>query len=144
MVRYRSIGTLTWIRRPMPRASHNYTGAAQPSGTNAPTTQSVSVLIAGSGNDTFVFKQGFGAEIIANATHSDTIELDGFSSVTSINELQTLLNEVQNGQPQSMFKTANGGRDTVIDLGNHDSITLERPYRRPACELLRCSARAYR
>lgn len=55
----------------------------------------VPVMIGGPGNDTFVFKPGFGADIIANAISSDTIELDGFSSVTSIDELQTF--EVRTG-----------------------------------------------
>jgi hypothetical protein len=97
---------------------------AQPNGTINTATQSVSVTVGGPGNDTFVFRLGFGADVIANATSSDTVELDGFSSVSSINELQALLNEAQTGQSQSLFQTANGGHDTVINLGNHDSITL--------------------
>jgi hypothetical protein len=28
------------------------------------------------------------------------------------------------GEPQSLFQAANNGHDTVINLGNHDSITL--------------------
>jgi hypothetical protein len=52
------------------------------------------------------------------------VELDGFLSVTSSNQLASLLHDAQTGQPQSLFTTANGGHDTVIDLGNHDSITL--------------------
>src|SRR5262249_28084021 len=87
-------------------------------------TQSISVTVAGPGNDTFVFQPGFGTDVIANATTSDNIELDGFSSVTSIHELQSQLTEAQNGQTQSLFESANGGHDTVINLGNHDSITL--------------------
>jgi len=97
---------------------------AEPNGTTTTATQSISVTIGGPGNDTFVFKPGFGTDVIANATTSDTIELDGFSSVTSINQLQTQLTEAQNGQAQSLFESANGGHDTVINLGNHDSITL--------------------
>ena len=97
---------------------------AQPNGTNSTATQSVSVTVGGPGNDTFVFKPGLGADVIANATSSDTIELDGFSSVTNINLLEAALNEVQTGHALSLFQTANGGHDTVINLGNHDSITL--------------------
>jgi hypothetical protein len=97
---------------------------AQPNGTNSTATQSVSVTVGGPGNDTFVFKPGLGADVIANATSSDTIELDGFSSVTNINLLEAALNEAQTGHAQSLFQTANGGHDTVINLGNHDSITL--------------------
>ncbi len=97
---------------------------AQPNGTNSTATQSIAVTIGGPGNDTFVFKPGFGSDVIANATSADTIELNGFSSVPNMNELQTLLSEAQTGQSQSLFHTANNGHDTVIDLGNHDSITL--------------------
>jgi len=106
--------------------SYNVTvSEAQPNGTNNSTeTQSLAVTVGGPGNDTFVFHPGMGANVIANATSSDTIELDGFSSVPSTNQLQTLLTEAQTGQLQSLFETANGGHDTVINLGNHDSITL--------------------
>ena len=105
--------------------SYNVTVAdAEPNGTNNTAVQSISVTIGGPGNDTFVFKPGLGADVIANATSSDTFELDGFSSVTGINQLQTLLTEAQTGQSQSLFESSNGGHDTVINLGNHDSITL--------------------
>lgn len=60
----------------------------------------------------------------ANATNADTIELDGFSSVPKINQVQTLLNEAQAGQPRSVFHAANGGQDTVINLGYHNGIIL--------------------
>jgi hypothetical protein len=105
--------------------SYNVTVAdAEPSDTNNTAAQSLSVTIGGPGNDTFVFKSGFGADVIANATSSDTIELDRFSSITSINHLQALLTEAQTGHSQSLFESANGGHDTIINLGNHDSITL--------------------
>ena len=93
-------------------------------GTNNTVSQAVSVTIGAPGSDTFVFKPGFGANVIVNPKTSDTIELDGFASASSIHELQTLLQEAQNSESQSMFQTANGGHDTVINLGNHDSITL--------------------
>jgi len=71
-----------------------------------------------------VFQPGIGTDVVANATSADTIELNGFSAVTSMSELQTLLSEAQADHAQSLFATANGGHDTVINLGNHDSITL--------------------
>src|SRR5262249_22677305 len=101
----------------------NHDGVIGPP-TTMTATQSIAVTIGGPGNDAFVFKPGFGTDVIANATTSDTIELDWFSSVTSINQLQTQLAEAQNGQAQSLFESANGGHDTVINLGNHDSIIL--------------------
>ena len=42
-------------------------------------------------------------------------------SVTNYSQLAALLNEAQSGQPQPLFQT---GHDTVINLGNHDNITL--------------------
>ncbi|MGA2292566.1 hypothetical protein, partial [Bradyrhizobium sp.] len=74
--------------------------------------------------DTFVFRPGLGAEVIANAPSAPIIELDGFSSLTSNAQLAALLSEAQAGQPQSLFQSTIGGHDTVINLGNHDSITL--------------------
>ena len=59
-----------------------------------------------------------------NGASSDTIELDGFSPVTSSKRLGSLLAEAQAGQPQSLFHSTNDGHDTTIHLGNHDSITL--------------------
>ena len=82
------------------------------------------MTIAGAGNDAFVFHPGVGADTIVNATSADTIELDGFSSVTSNHQLASLLAEAQAGLSQPLFQTANGGHDTVINLGNHDVITL--------------------
>jgi hypothetical protein len=93
-------------------------------GTINTATQSVSVAIAGPGNDSFVFHPGVGSDTIVNAGSSDTIELDGFSSVASNNQLAALLHDAQTGQPQSLFQPVNGGHDTQINLGNHDSITL--------------------
>ena len=94
-------------------------------GSNSTVTQSVSVTIAGPGNDSFVFHPGVGSDVIVNAGGADTIELDGFSAVASSHQLALLLNDAQTGQPQSLFQSANGGNDTVINLGNHDSITLQ-------------------
>ena len=93
-------------------------------GTTSTTSQSVTVAIAGPGNDAFVFHPGVGAETIVNAASSDTFELNGFSSVTSNNQLAALLHDAQTGQAQSLFQSVNGGQDTLINLGNHDSVTL--------------------
>ena len=97
---------------------------AHPDGTKSAITQSVSITIGASANDVFVFKPGFGADTIVNAKTVDTIELDGFSSVTTLDQLQTLLHEAQTSQPQTLFQSANGGHDTVINLVNNDVITL--------------------
>ena len=104
-------------------ASSTGTSSSQNS-ENSAATQSVSVTVGGPNNDTFVFKPGFGSDVIANATTAYTIELDGFSSVANANQLQTFLNDAQSGHVQSLFQVANGGHDTVINLGNHESITL--------------------
>jgi hypothetical protein len=93
-------------------------------GTHSSATQAVTVTVAGPGNDAFVFHPGVGSETIVNAASADTIELDGFASVANSHQLAQLLSEAQAGQSQSLFAAANGGHDTVINLGNHDSITL--------------------
>jgi hypothetical protein len=93
-------------------------------GTNSTATQSVTVTIAGAGNDGFVFHPGVGADTIVNATSADTIELDGFLSVTSNKQLASLLADAQAGEPQSLFQSTHGGHDTLINLGNHDVVTL--------------------
>jgi VCBS repeat-containing protein len=93
-------------------------------GTTSAATQMVSVTIAGPGNDAFVFHPGVGSDTIVNAASSDIIELDGFAAVANSNQLASLLHDAQTGQAQSLFHSVNGGHDTVIDLGNHDSITL--------------------
>jgi hypothetical protein len=99
--------------------------AVQPNGTNILATQSITVIVGGPGNDNFVFRPGFGADIIANAKSTDTIELDGFSSVASINELQMALNDVKTGHAQPLFQETADGHDVVISLDNHDTITLQ-------------------
>jgi FG-GAP-like repeat/Subtilase family len=96
----------------------------QANGPNGAVSQAISVTVGGPDQDTFVFKPGFGTDVIANAKGSDVVELDGFASVSNINQLQTLLSEAQAGESQSVFQSANGGHDTVVNLGNHDSITL--------------------
>ena len=94
-------------------------------GGESPATRSLSVTIGAPGSDAFLFKPGFGTDIIANLKGSDTIELDGFSSVSDSSGLRTLLTEAQSGQAQPLFHMADGGHDTIINLGNHDSVILQ-------------------
>jgi hypothetical protein len=101
-----------------------YTGSSSnQNSTNSTAIQSIAVAIGGPDNNTFIFKPGIGADVIVNATSAVTIELDGFSSVADSDHLKTLLDDAQTGHLQSLFQAANG-HDTVINLGNNDSITL--------------------
>jgi len=71
-----------------------------------------SVSIGGPGNDNFVFHPGIGADTIVNFNPQlDTIELDHFANVQTIQELASLI-------------TTDAHGDAVIDLGHNDSITL--------------------
>jgi hypothetical protein len=108
----------------VPTTTSNTSTSSSQNVSQSAATQLVSVTVGGPGNDAFVFKPGFGSDVIVNATMADTIELDGLSSGTNANQLQTLLNEAQTGHVQSLFQVANGDHDTVINLGNHNSITL--------------------
>jgi hypothetical protein len=108
---------------PTVAASFAGVDSSSQSSTNSPATHSVAVAIGGGENDIFIFKPGMGADTIVNATSAVTVELDGFSSVADNNQLQTLLHDAQTGHMQSLFEMPNG-HDTVINLGNHDSITL--------------------
>ena len=75
-------------------------------------SQTVSVTIGGPGNDNFVFTPGVGADTVLNFNpQQDTIEFDHFANVQTVQELQSLI-------------TTNTHGDAVIDLGNHDSVTL--------------------
>jgi hypothetical protein len=74
--------------------------------------QTVSVSIGGPGNDNFVFQPGIGADTIINFNpQADTIELDHFANVQTIQELASLI-------------TTDAHGDAVIGLGHNDSITL--------------------
>jgi len=85
---------------------------ADPQNPAATQSQSVSVTVGGSGNDNFVFAPGIGADTLLNFNpQHDTIELDHFANVQTVQELQSLI-------------TTDIHNDAVIDLGNHDSITL--------------------
>jgi serralysin len=97
-------------------------GIPAPQAPSGPASQAAPVTIAN--NDTFVFHPGVGADVIGNFGSAETIELDGFSSVTSNAQLAVLLNEAQTGQMQALFQSTNSGHDTMVNLSNHDSITL--------------------
>lgn len=75
-------------------------------------------------SDQFVFHLGLGAEVITNASNAATFEFGGFSSVANEAQLAALLHCAQSGQPQALFQPLPGGHDTVMNLGNHDSVTL--------------------
>ncbi len=75
-------------------------------------SQTVSVSIGGPGNDHFVFAPGIGADTITNFNpQADTIELDHFANVQTVQELQALITTDVHG-------------DAVINLGHNDSITV--------------------
>ena len=76
------------------------------------TTQTVSVTVGGPGNDNFVFAPGIGADTVTNFNpQQDTIELDHFAKVQTVQELQALV-------------TTDAHGDAVINLGHNDSVTL--------------------
>ena len=84
--------------------------------TDPPATRSSSpspsVLVAGPGNDSFVFHPGIGADTVANFNpQNDTIELDHFANVQNVQQLAALIGTDALG-------------DAVIELGHNDSITL--------------------
>jgi hypothetical protein len=70
------------------------------------------VTVGGPGGDNFVFKPGIGLDTIVNfdPTH-DTIELDHFANIQSVQQLESLI-------------TSDAHGDAVIALGHHDSITV--------------------
>ena len=75
-------------------------------------TQTVSVTIGGPGNDNFVFAPGIGADTVTNFNvQQDTLALDHFANVQTIQELQALI-------------TSDAHGDAVINLGHNDSVTL--------------------
>ena len=81
-------------------------------GSNTVLNQTVSVSLGGPGNDNFVFHPGIGADTIVNFDpQKDTIELDQFANVQSVQQLASMIATDAHG-------------DAVIDLGHNDSITL--------------------
>ena len=74
--------------------------------------QTVAVSIGGPGNDNFAFHPGVGADTITNFNPQyDTIELDNFANVQTLQQLQSLVASDAHG-------------DAFIDLGHGDSITF--------------------
>jgi len=74
--------------------------------------QTVSVSIGGPGNDNFVFHPGIGADTIINFDpHQDTIELDNFTNLQALQQLQSIVTPDIHG-------------NAFIDLGHGDSITF--------------------
>ncbi|MGB9367024.1 MAG: FG-GAP-like repeat-containing protein [Xanthobacteraceae bacterium] len=73
------------------------------------------VLIGGAGNDTFVFAPGTGADVVtdfmAGANSVDRIDLAAFGGIRTLTDV--------------LIRAAQAGSDTVINLGNGDSITLQ-------------------
>jgi hypothetical protein len=73
------------------------------------------------GLDTFVFRPDMRTDPILSAASADTFEPDGFLWPTSKAQLAAPLIDAQTDHSQTLH-------DTVIDPGNHDSITLMRAY----------------
>jgi hypothetical protein len=81
-------------------------------GPQAVLNQTVSVSIGGPSNDNFVFQPGIGADTIINFNpHVDTIELDKFANVQTMQQLASLI-------------TSDAHGDAMIELGHNDSITI--------------------
>lgn len=68
-------------------------------------------LIGGIGNDHFVFRPGYGADTILDFAHGDTINMRGYSGISTFADVLAHATQV--------------GADTVIDLGGGDMITLQ-------------------
>ncbi|MDF1721638.1 MAG: hypothetical protein P1U65_13260, partial [Minwuia sp.] len=68
-------------------------------------------LSGGGGNDTFVFSDGDGADVITDFATGDLIDLRGVSAIGSFQDVLDRLRDLS--------------VDSLIDIGNGDSITLE-------------------
>jgi hypothetical protein len=82
-------------------------------GANTILHETVSVSVGSSHSDNFVFAPGIGADTIINfnASGGDTIDLTHFTNITTVAQLQAAT-------------TTDAHGDEVINLGNHDSITI--------------------
>ena len=75
-------------------------------------SETASISIGGPGKDNFVFHPGIGADTIVNFNSAnDTVELDHFANIQSVQQLTSLITNDPHG-------------DAVIALGHNDSITL--------------------
>jgi hypothetical protein len=95
---------------------------ASPNDTNS-AAQSIFQKFGGAGNDTFVFRPNARADAILDANSTGEFELGGFSSVTDSSPPAVVSNNAQTEQSRSLFLSVDGGHDTVINPGNHDSIS---------------------
>ena len=74
--------------------------------------ETVSISVGGPGNDTFAFEPGIGADTIVNFNvHNDAIDLENFSNIHSLQQLESLITTDSHGY-------------AVIELGHGDSITI--------------------
>jgi hypothetical protein len=89
----------------------------------AATPQPVSVTIGGPGNDSLIFHAGAGTVAGVNTHGGDISELEGSSPLAN-SKLAELLQDALSGHTHSAFQWANSGHDTIVGLGNHDSMTL--------------------
>jgi hypothetical protein len=82
-------------------------------GANTILHETVSVSVGSSHADNFVFTPGIGADTIVNfnASGGDSIDLTHFTNITTVAQLQAAT-------------TTDAHGDEVINLGNHDSITI--------------------
>jgi len=91
---------------------------ASPKDTNS-AAQSIFQKFGGAGNDTFVFHPN----VRGDAISTGDFELGEFSSVTDSSPPAVVSNNAQTEQSHSLFQSVDGGHDTVINPGNHDSIS---------------------
>jgi hypothetical protein len=98
----------------IPKANETLTQSYQLSvsdGRGSTLSETASISIGGPGADNFVFHPGIGADTIVNFNAGDTIELDHFANIQSVQQLASLITTDAHGDP-------------VIELGHNDSITL--------------------
>ena len=92
--------------------SNGGTQVVDPPVTTASSSAAGTVLVAGAGNDSFVFHPGSGAETILNFNpKADSIDLDHFAGIQNLQQLASLVTTDPHG-------------DAVIELGHGDSVTI--------------------
>ena len=95
---------------------------ASPNDTNS-AAQSIFQKFGGAGNDSFVFHPNVRADAILDANSTGEFELGGFSSVTNSSQPAVVSTNAQTERSHSLFQSMDGGHDTVINPGSHDSIS---------------------